>query len=142
MMPARGSLLLLVAGAAAFGGLNQLTQQDVYNVRNQERQWQQGSIRTETTRPEDYTNGHFHAEYPEEYVINGYNAENNNLDPVLTGTGGVPVGRDQLGRSLSATNADAESALLEAAKAAQSTPELADSAAPVEIGTAALMTEV
>jgi len=140
-MPARGSLLLLVAGAAAFGGLNQLTQQDVYNVRNQERQWEQASIRTQTTRPEDYVNGHFQGEYPEEYVINGYNAENNNLDPVLTGPGGV-THEIPLGRSLSATNADAEAALLEAAKAAQSTPELADSAAPVEIGTAALMTEV
>jgi len=101
------------------------------------------SVGTKPSQTDDYTDGHFTGEYPENYIISAHNAETMGESEPIIGGAAAGTFAPGFGRSLSqATTADAEGALLEAAKAAQSTPDLADLGALEEIGTPALMTEV
>lgn len=128
----RWALLCLLGAqkAAGFGGLNQLSYDDAYRLRNEERQHNLASVGTQSRSEAEYSNGHFDSEYPSDYIINTQNADmDGNVLPSA-----VSIGR-QLSSSDGAPNT--EGALLEAAKAAEAEPAVAD-----EIGTPALLTEV
>lgn len=135
----RWAVLLLLGEATAFGGLNQLTSSDVQNIRNQERNWNLASVGTRPTGTAEYSNGHFNSEYPEEYIVNGAMSERANTEPIIFQgqDSSVPLGRRL---DTASRDADAEKALLEAAKAEQSMPASAGDVE--EIDTPALMTEV